>query len=140
MFAKKSTNDAPFAGQIDSLIGADAMVEGNLKTGSAARIDGEIKGDIEAAGTLVIGKSGKVQGDIRASYILVGGEVTGDLKASEKVEVLSSGRVLGNIQTKSLVVDENAMFQGQCIMNVAAHSEKRPAEQASPEKKTEEKK
>ncbi len=25
--------------------------------------------------------------------------------------------MIGNIRTKSLVVDENAVFQGQCIMN-----------------------
>lgn len=120
MFARKGTNDVPYTGKIDSLIGADAVVEGSLKTGSVARIDGEIRGDIEAAGTLIIGKSGKVLGDIQAAYIMVSGEVKGDLKASEKVEVLPSGKVLGNIHTKSLIVDENAMFQGQCVMNIAA--------------------
>ncbi len=29
----------------------------------------------------------------------------------------STGRIIGNIRTKSLIVDENAVFQGQCTMN-----------------------
>lgn len=28
--------------------------------------------------------------------------------------------MIGNIRTKSLVVDENAVFQGQCTMNAEA--------------------
>ena len=36
--------------------------------------------------------------------------------------MVSTGRVIGDIRTKSLVVDENAVFQGQCTMNTEGMS------------------
>lgn len=116
MLTRKNAKE--LSGKIDSIIGADAVVTGNLTTEATTRIDGEVQGDIRSKGTLVIGAKGRVTGNIYAAYIMVAGEIKGDLSASEKIEVSSSGKIVGNIQTKSLIVDENAMFQGQCIMNI----------------------
>ena len=48
---------------------------------------------------------------------MVGGTVEGEMNSDGRIEVASTGRITGNIRTKSLIVDENAVFQGQCIMN-----------------------
>ena len=48
---------------------------------------------------------------------MIGGVLEGDLVSNGKTEVISTGKVIGNMHTKSLIVDENAVFQGQCIMN-----------------------
>ena len=50
---------------------------------------------------------------------MVAGIVEGDLTSAGRTEVASTGSIRGNIQTKSLIVDENAIFQGQCNMNSA---------------------
>lgn len=126
MLKKRNANEG--FGKIDSIIGANAVVRGNLETEAATRIDGVVQGDITSKGTLVVGAGGKITGNIYAAYIMVAGEVKGDLCASEKIEVSSTGKVIGNIQTKSLVVDENAMFQGQCVMNLDKKEEPKAAE------------
>lgn len=126
MLVRKNTKE--LSGKIDSIIGADAVVTGNLKTGATTRIDGVVQGDIESKGTLIVGVGGKITGNITAAYIMVAGEVKGDLFAGEKIEVSSSGKITGNIQTKSLIVDENAMFQGKCIMNVDKKEESQTIE------------
>lgn len=128
MLSRKNT-----AEKIDSIIGTDAVVEGNLTTGSITRIDGSVQGNIKSKGTLIVGSGGSVKGNIEALQVMIAGEVTGDLFVQEKIEVSSSGKVIGNIHTKSLVVDENAVFQGQCIMNVGKDGQRTGQQQ--PEEK-----
>ena len=70
---------------------------------------------------------------------MVGGLLEGDLASTGKTEVISTGKVIGNIRTKSLIVDENAVFQGQCVMNTEAISTlPEPSAHKSGTEKTEE--
>lgn len=104
------------AGRVNSVIGKGTEFEGTIRTSETVRVEGFVKGNIISEGTLIIGNGGKVDGKIEASNILVGGEVYGELYASSKIEANASGRIYGNIHTKSLIVDENAIFQGTCEM------------------------
>ena len=112
---RKSTEQT--TAKINSIIGSDMVVEGNIRAKETVRVEGSVTGDVETEGSLIISATGKVKGNIKGSSVMVGGVLEGDLSSSGKTEVLSSGKVLGNIRTKSLIVDENAVFQGQCIMN-----------------------
>lgn len=115
MLNRRNTNEMHHA-KIDSIIGAEAVFEGDLRTSATTRIDGVIKGDIKSGGTLIIGVGGKVIGNIYATNIMVSGTVEGNLFAQEKIEAASTGVILGNIETKCLFIDEDAVFQGQCNM------------------------
>lgn len=112
---KKSTEQTTT--KISSIVGADMVVEGNIKARETVRIEGSITGNVETEGALIISATGKVKGNIKGSSIVVGGVLEGDLSSTGKTEVISTGKVIGNMRTKSLIVDENAVFQGQCIMN-----------------------
>lgn len=112
---KKSTEQTTT--KISSIVGADMVVEGNIKARETVRIEGSITGNVETEGALIISATGKVKGNIKGSSIVVGGVLEGDLSSTGKTEVISTGKVIGNMHTKSLIVDENAVFQGQCIMN-----------------------
>lgn len=112
---KKSTEQTNT--KISSIIGADMVVEGNIRAKETVRIEGSITGNVETEGALIISATGKVKGNIKGSSVVVGGVLEGDLSSNGKTEVISTGKVIGNMRTKSLIVDENAVFQGQCIMN-----------------------
>lgn len=103
--------------KISSIIGADMIVEGNIKAKDAIRVEGSVTGNIETEGSLVISATGKVKGNLRGNSIVIGGMLEGDLVCGGKTEVISTGKVFGNMHTKGLIVDENAVFQGQCVMN-----------------------
>lgn len=113
---RKSTNEIQVT-KIDSIIGAEAVFEGNLTTTATTRVDGVVKGDIRSEGTLIVGPGGKVIGNIKAANIMVAGSVEGDMTADGKIEAASTGVIIGNIETKCLFIDENAIFQGQCNMH-----------------------
>lgn len=103
--------------KISSIIGSDMIVEGNIRAKDAIRVEGSVTGNIETEGSLVISATGKVKGNLRGNSIVIGGTLEGDLVCGGKTEVISTGKVFGNMHTKGLIVDENAVFQGQCVMN-----------------------
>ena len=103
--------------KISSIIGADMVVEGNIKAKDTIRVEGGVTGNVETEVALIISATGRVKGNVKGSSIVIGGVLEGDLVSNGKTEVISTGKVIGNMHTKSLIVDENAVFQGQCIMN-----------------------
>lgn len=103
---------------VRSIVGVDSVFEGTLTTKETTRIDGVVKGNIRSESTLIIGKSAKIEGNIYAANIYIAGEIHGDLVANGKIETCSSGKIYGNIKTKSLIIDEHAVFQGKCEMNM----------------------
>lgn len=115
MLGKKSVEQ--INAKISSIIGADMVVDGDIRAKEAVRVEGSVTGDVETEGALIISSSGKVKGNVKGSSIIIGGSLEGDLTSGGRTEVASTGKVIGNIRTKSLIVDENAVFQGQCIMN-----------------------
>ena len=115
MLGKKSTDQ--INARISSVIGADMVVDGNIRAKDAVRVEGSVTGDVETEGSLIVSATGKVKGNVKGSSIIIGGTLEGDQTSGGRTEVASTGKVIGNIRTKSLVVDENAVFQGQCIMN-----------------------
>ena len=105
------------AAKVVTLIGKGAVCHGDFTAPDSARIDGEIKGDVTINGALIIGASGKVNGEVRAINVFIAGEVHGNVDASDgKLELSDTGTLIGNVRTRSIVIDENAHFQGNCTM------------------------
>lgn len=134
---KKSTEQA---GTKMSIIGADMVVEGNIKAKDMIRVEGNVTGNVETEGNLTISSTARVKGNIKGSGVVIGGVLEGDLVCGGKTEVISTGKVYGNIHTKSLIVDENAVFQGQCVMNEAEVASLMKAEEPTKSEGKQEKK
>lgn len=115
-------------GRINTMIGRGAIINGDLKIQNSLRIDGQVKGDIQVTETMILGKEGAITGSIHAGDVVIGGKVHGNIVASGKVLLESKSVVCGDIQATQLVVDEGAIFDGQCKMS--------KKDQHSAEKKT----
>lgn len=103
--------------KINTIIGKDTVINGDFTAKGSVRLDGRIEGDVKVSGTLILGTFGKVNGFVEAAVAIIGGEVYGDIDATEKVEITSTAKVIGNLKTNIIVIDEKAIFQGQCNMN-----------------------
>ncbi len=77
MLGRKTTEQVN--AKIGSIIGADMVVEGNIKATEAIRVEGNVKGDVSSEGTLVISSTGKVIGNIKGNNIMIEGTIEGDL-------------------------------------------------------------
>jgi len=115
----KSTN------QMETIIGTESTVRGELSIAGTVRVDGTIEGDIEA-GFVVVGESGTIRGNIRSRGTVVGGRIDGNIDSSETVELKSSARVLGEIRTAKLVMSEGALFDGLSCMKQKAEESSVP--------------
>ncbi len=115
MFMKKDIGDMSNV-KIKSIIGQDVVIEGNFYARESTRIDGQVMGYVCIDGALVRGSGSRISGNVAASSIMTGGQIDGDLTAKDKIVIASTGKVTGNMWTKKLVIDENAVFQGQCFM------------------------
>ncbi len=103
--------------KIATLIGRETELLGDFSVNGSVRIDGKVSGNVTVSGTLIVGASGSIEGNVSAEAVVIGGEVIGDVTAPAKTELTATAKVLGDIVTNTIVIDENAIFQGKCDMN-----------------------
>ena len=101
---------------VRTFVGGETELEGIFNTKETTRLDGAVKGTVNALGILIIGQAGRVTGTVNAADLVLSCEVRGDIVVTGKLEVTATGRIYGDIKTKSLVIDESAVFQGNCVM------------------------
>jgi cytoskeletal protein CcmA (bactofilin family) len=102
--------------QIETVIGPNARVRGDIQSDGGARIEGVFEGTIDVTGNLIIGEGAKVIADISAHNISISGAVKGDIDGN-KVEILENGRVWGNLTISSLLLNEGAYLRGRTTMH-----------------------
>jgi cytoskeletal protein CcmA (bactofilin family) len=103
-----------------AFLGKGSKVTGKLTFEGPARIEGQVEGEIAAQDSLVIGESAVVHAQVNGTSVVVHGQVTGDINARTKLEIRMPSRVTGNISTPSLVIQDGAVFEGQCTMATPA--------------------
>ena len=113
-----------------SLIGTGTVVQGKVMTEGSIRIDGTMVGDVVAKANAAIGSSGILEGNLSAKNISLAGKVKGTVTAGEKLILESRSVLRGDIRASKLVVDEGAMFDGQCSMSIETGEEVKPSEGA----------
>ena len=100
----------------DTVIGHDAYFQGTLTAKGSLRIDGRVDGSVVDAKFVTLGKTGKVKGDISCEVCSVSGEVKGNVSAVDHIEVLSGSKVDGDLRAPRVILEEGAVFNGNCSM------------------------
>ena len=108
MFGRSAT-------KLETVLGADSTVKGEMVVRGTIRIDGYLEGDIRAD-WVIVGETGRIRGNVKARAIVVGGRVDGNIEGSEIVELKDKGQVVGEICTAKLSISEGALFEGQSSM------------------------
>ncbi|QQY79599.1 cytoskeletal protein CcmA (bactofilin family) [Keratinibaculum paraultunense] len=112
MFGKKEE----FTSKIDSLIGENTKIIGKIEGSGSLRIDGFIEGDIDYNGDIIIGETGKVEGNISCNNLSLSGKVKGNINSKSNLTILPKGNLVGDTEVASLIIHENASFNGNCKM------------------------
>ena len=104
-------------GRLSGFVGNGTVLTGETNFQSMLRVDGHLTGRVTSeSGTLIIGSTGRVDANILVAAAMINGTVNGDIIASEKVELGRTARVVGNIQTPRIVIEDGAIFEGNCTM------------------------
>lgn len=121
-----------------NLVGEGTTFEGTLRADNDVRASGRIVGRLEVTGKALVAKTGTVEGEIVATNADVAGSVQGEIHVEDQLVLKSSARVDGTIETDRLVVEEGAIFTGECRMGQAADAsseEEAPAESEAAEER-----
>ena len=106
--------DAP--GEIQTIIGSDTFIKGQVGGSGNLRVDGRVEGGIEVESDVVIGASGCVCGDIKARSLAVSGTVTGNVDCEGALRIQPTGQLVGDVRVQSLNVADGGIFRGRSEM------------------------
>ena len=101
---------------MNTIIGKDTVITGTLDIKGALRVDGTVNGKIISSDCVTIGASGTVEAEIEANTAVIAGKLSGNIHATEKIELQAKCEMSGDLKTKSLVIEQGAVFCGACNM------------------------
>lgn len=115
-------------------IGHSVTIKGDISGNSDVRVAGNVVGGISIEGELIVERQGVVQAEIKTTTAVIAGSVKGNIECTDKLILESTSQYEGNIKTKRLIIQEGAIFQGNCQMGapqVAPAQAAQPAAQQS---------
>jgi cytoskeletal protein CcmA (bactofilin family) len=114
MFNKKPNKPQT---QIDSLIGANTIIGGDLNFSGGLRIDGQVNGNVIATpdkpSTLVLSEHARVNGEVSVTHLVINGSINGSVSASDYLELQSKAKVTGDVHYKTMEIQLGAIVDGR---------------------------
>lgn len=112
-----SRSQSGIAGKnITAFLGKETYFKGVIQFEGTMRIDGKVDGEIISNHTLIIGETAEIDGAVKVMTVVCGGQVTGEIESGDSLHLVKPSKVKARIQTKSLLVEEGVIFNGQCEM------------------------
>ena len=101
---------------INTIIGPNTSLQGDIESAGFTRIDGSIVGNINAKGRVVIGEKARMKSNVSGTAITIGGVVYGNVIAGESLVVLSTALVLGDVITRRIQADDGCLIHGKVLV------------------------
>ena len=99
--------------RIETLIGTETSIVGDLSFSGGLRVDGTIRGNVtEQAGTpstIILSEHGRIEGSVTAAKIVLNGAVVGPVKSNQFIELQTKARITGDLHYKSLEMHTGAV-------------------------------
>jgi len=134
--------------KIDTLIGQNSELHGDVVFSGGLHVDGVIKGNVyaesDSGSILSVSERGLIEGEVRVPNIVLNGSVKGDVHSAEHIELAEKARVTGNVYYKLIEMVRGAEVNGNLVHRSdgaqdflpgpshaeTAEAEEEPAEQA----------
>lgn len=104
------------SGELNGFLDRGSSFKGELEFEDTMRIDGRFNGKIISKNELIVGESATIEGDVLVGRVAISGTVIGKIVAAQRVEIHRNGKVYSDIDTPALIIEEGAIFQGNCVM------------------------
>jgi len=106
---------------IDSLVGGNSKVCGDVHFSGGLHVDGEIEGNVIASdesSTLTTSERARIHGDVKVHNIILNGEVVGDVYGYKHIELAANARVNGNVYYNVIEMAMGAEVNGSLIHSI----------------------
>lgn len=111
--------------RIDTLVGRNTTVTGDLRFTGGLHVDGRVKGNVvseDHESVLSLSEHGHVDGEVRVPHVVLDGEVHGDVHASDKVELGPHARITGNVYYNLIEMAVGGTVNGKLMHRPAAET------------------
>ncbi|NOQ49668.1 MAG: cell shape determination protein CcmA [Nitrosomonadaceae bacterium] len=129
MFGKKASKPQ---GHIDTLIGVDTCVQGDIEFSGGLRVDGHVRGNIIATGekpsTLVLSEQATIEGKVQVSHAIINGTIIGPIHAYEYLELQAKARVSGDVHYRVIEIKFGAVVEGKLVNQGNSESDEKVVE------------
>ena len=106
-------------GKVDTIIGQQTRIEGDVHFSGGLHVDGSIKGSIIAeAGSdsvLTVSEHGSIEGDVRVPTVILNGTVTGDVRSDDRIELSTKAEVNGDVYYNLIEMAMGAAVNGSLV-------------------------
>ena len=104
---------------VDTVIGQQSRVEGDIHFTGNLHIDGNIKGNIIAeegsSSVLTVSEHGSIEGSVQVATIILNGTVNGDIRSDERIELAAMAKVNGDVYYHLIEMAMGAQVNGSLI-------------------------
>lgn len=105
--------------RIDTLVGIDTIITGDIVFSGGLRVDGTIRGNVQekegSESTIILSENGRIEGAIKTTKIVLNGTVIGPVQASQFIELQTKARITGDLHYKSLEMHMGSVIDGKLV-------------------------
>jgi len=105
--------------KVDTIIGQQSRIEGDIHFSGGLHIDGRIKGGViaeaDSTSVLTVSEHGSIEGDVRVPTVILNGRVTGDVRSAERIELAAKARVDGDVYYNLIEMAMGAAVNGSLV-------------------------
>jgi len=105
---------------IDTLIGVNTEIKGDINFTGGLRIDGKVNGNIFAApgdggSTLVLSEHAVVTGNVKVPHLVINGTIRGNVEAPESIELQPQAEIVGDVHYRMIEMALGASVNGNLV-------------------------
>ena len=105
--------------RVDTIIGQQTMIEGNIHFTGGLHVDGKVKGNIIAESgsnsVLTVSEHGHIEGDVQVPTVILNGAVTGDVRSDDRIELAAKCKVDGDVFYNLIEMAMGAAVNGSLV-------------------------
>jgi cytoskeletal protein CcmA (bactofilin family) len=106
-------------GKVDTLVGDQARIHGDLAFAGGLHLDGRVTGNVVATedddATLSVSEQGCIEGSVRVPNVVLNGTVKGDIHGATRVVLGAKARVEGNVHYGAIEMALGAEIRGKMM-------------------------
>lgn len=114
----KKQNDKP-CNTIDTLIGVNTEIKGDISFNGGLRVDGKVIGNILAgndkSSTLVLSEHALVKGNIAVPHLVINGRIEGNVSGADSIELQAQAEIVGDVHYRMIEMALGASVNGNLV-------------------------
>lgn len=105
--------------KVDTLIGHETEIAGDIRFTGGLHIDGVVKGNViaenDSESVAIVSERGRVEGELRVPNVLINGYVAGDVYAAARLDLAANARVHGDVYYHTIEMAGGAEINGKLV-------------------------